>query len=132
MSRKYVYATHPNDPTVREKRQTHRTYTHVVWIRRTRQANLDHYRNCLQSSQGSIEVHERLLADPNRVSSHPYHERQLARARKTVKTLTEEGEPSGPGPWSVASWCGRIDLAMKQVSQWQKQGFETLVGKVDA
>lgn len=110
-----------------------RTYTHAVATRRSAAA--------IQSQFRSNADHLLAEAAKYRSGYNPVYKEDLFAKWGTEKVIgwavdcearalaaQEAAENTvEDGPWGVAGWCGRYDLAVKLEATWAKNGYDTII-----
>jgi hypothetical protein len=135
MARTKFYTTHPATGEVAMRTSENRTYTHAVWERKTGQKvhaeaarDLKYNAERLAMNQADVRDH-----GPDAMSSAKgwtygklvaHYTEQVDKLQALVD-LGADGCPAGP--WKVAGWCGRHDLATKLASTERSKGYEALV-----
>lgn len=116
-------------------RETDRTYTNVVWIRKTEAI----WRRELESSAKHQRAEARkyrqdLEVDNGGPLMHRWGREQVEKwaesADKSAAAYEAKLEAGFSADWRCEHWCGRLDLAIKQQSKWNSDGWETFLGDV--
>lgn len=131
MSRKPTLAAY--DPNgVKATRTTDRTYTHVVFIRKTEakwKADLEQIAKYERQQQAK---YQRVLENQNygQFTAADY-ERWRDNCDKQASTAEEKLATGFQVPaWEAVNWCGRVALAISQGSSWRTKGYEAHISEV--
>ena len=133
-TKKITLVTTAPDGVTQKTRTTDRSYSHAVWVRRTEAR----WRKDVDGTRSwKAELAEKYqkqydAKDPDIMQfGQELVEQWIRDCKARVRSCTAELEAGFKlQPWTCENWCGRIDLARKQVGSWEANGYEAKISPV--
>lgn len=115
-------------------RETDRTYTNVVWIRKPEAIWRREKESSIKYTAEELAKYEKDLETEGQHTRRWGVETIQGWIDSKKKALESYRAELAAGfsyaPWRCEHWCGRRDLALKQQSKWNSDGWETFLGDV--
>ena len=128
MKKNTLTAIGPNGATA--TRTTHRTYTHVVFVRAiTEEAWRESVRQRMEYTRRVIAEYTASLAEMDArqpeggLMNQAYYRKEIP-VREAILVQYEATLAAGyDKSWGAYTWCGRYDLAVQQADKARKTGY---------